>query len=191
MWTEILWLGFITWTWKNGKTLYRLPSTLKISAILPWLPSLPNRIQLHFVAGKMWSISFVLHIFTPLAPPHYHAPSHQQGSIFLCLTGLGYVSSLDPWNEGKRDDVSVLRLGLKRIGPLVVSDFCHKNYMSRSLPLLQPEPQNKMYGAHLDSTHHLKRSSPAGWPAEAVSDPGVRKHRLESHVTEIRWWHIS
>lgn len=81
----------------------------------------------------MWSLSFVLHIFTPLVPPHSHAPSHQHGSIFLCPTGLGYVSSLDPWNEGKRDDVSILRVGLKRIGPLVASDFCPGSCHSSSL----------------------------------------------------------
>lgn len=141
MWTEILCLGFITWTWKNGKTLYRLPATLKISAVLTWLPLLSwyliafwswqDVYWVHLPIVPMWPLSFVLHIFTPLAPPHSHAPSHQHGSIFLCPTGLGYVSSLDPWNEGKRDDVSILRLGLKGIGPLVASDFCHKNYMPR------------------------------------------------------------
>lgn len=68
------------------------------------------------------------------------------------------------------------------------SDFCPESYMPWKLPFLQPEPQNQMYGAYLDSTCHLKRSSPASLQEQWARKPWVRKSWLWRHAAEI--WHF-
>lgn len=66
----------------------------------------------------MWSMRVLSSNYSlTLAYCHIHSHNHLHGIIFLYPTGLGHVPRLGQWNEGRRDDISVLRLGLRKFGP--------------------------------------------------------------------------
>lgn len=71
--------------------------------------------------------------------------------------------------------MSVVRLGLREISPLGASDFCRENAKPGWFPLLQPEPQDEMCGAHLDSTS----------PERELAAVACPWHLVRAHFTPV------